>query len=149
VRVADRTTAVVQHRPQQSRYSRRIAVCHRRRARHTGRYPAAAPHRSVCVKLFVGLILLLWCPTMLVSRRLPHVTGGGRFADGTMGWIGGVRGGLGGLTGPAPTLWCALRGWGRDKQRAVFQTFNLTMQMITMVAYIATGTISRDAAVLC
>jgi hypothetical protein len=55
-------------------------------------------------------------------------------------------GGLGGLTGPAPTLWCALRGWGRDTQRAVFQTFNMVMQTVTMVVYIATGTIGAEAA---
>ena len=50
-------------------------------------------------------------------------------------------GGLGGLTGPAPTLWCALRGWDRDTQRAVFQSFNLVMQTVIMAAYVATGTI--------
>jgi len=103
----------------------------------------------VAFKLFVGLILLLWCPTMLLGRRLPQVRAGSRLADGVIGWIGGVMGGLGGLTGPAPTLWCALQGWGRDKQRAVFQTFNLSMQTITIVAYVGTGTISHDAAWLC
>jgi uncharacterized membrane protein YfcA len=97
-------------------------------------------------KLAVGIILLIWCPTMLLLRDLPRVTGGGRWADGIVGWVGGVMGGLGGLTGPAPTLWCALRGWGRDAQRAVFQTFNLVMQIATMAAYLATGTISGETA---
>jgi uncharacterized membrane protein YfcA len=58
--------------------------------------------------------------------------------------VGGVMGGLGGLTGPAPTLWCALRGWDRDTQRVVFQSFNLVMQAVTMVAYVATGTIGLE-----
>ena len=98
------------------------------------------------VKLAVGIILLIWCPTMLLLRDLPRVTGGGRWADGIVGWVGGVMGGLGGLTGPAPTLWCALRGWGRDAQRAVFQSFNLVMQVVTMAAYLATGTISAETA---
>ena len=97
-------------------------------------------------KLTIGVILLIWCPTMLLLRALPRVTGGGRWADGIAGWIGGVMGGLGGLTGPAPTLWCALRGWGRDAQRAVFQTFNLVMQVATMAAYLASGTISTETA---
>jgi uncharacterized membrane protein YfcA len=97
-------------------------------------------------KLAVGIILLVWSPTMLLLRELPRITGGGRWADGIAGWIGGVMGGLGGLTGPAPTLWCALRGWGRDAQRAVFQSFNLVMQVVTMAAYIATGTISTETA---
>ncbi len=58
-------------------------------------------------------------------------------------------GGLGGLTGPAPTLWATLRGWNRDAQRAVFQAFNLAMHGLTMAAYLATGTISAEAARLC
>jgi hypothetical protein len=73
------------------------------------------------------------------------VTGGGKWADAGAGWVGGIMGGLGGLTGPAPTLWCALRGWSRDTQRAVFQSFNLVMQTVTMAAYVATGTIDAAA----
>jgi uncharacterized protein len=92
-------------------------------------------------KLAVGIILLIWCPTMLLARSLPRISRGGRWADAGAGWVGGVMGGLGGLTGPAPTLWCALRGWDRDTQRAVFQSFNLVMQAVIMAAYIATGTI--------
>lgn len=95
-------------------------------------------------KLAVGVVLVLWCPTMLLAPRLPHVAGIGQWADGLAGWIGGVMGGLGGLTGPAPTLWCAVRGWGRDAERAVFQTFNLVMQTLTMAVYIASGTIGGD-----
>ena len=97
-------------------------------------------------KFAVGIILLVWCPTMLLARRLPQVAGGGRWADAGAGWVGGVMGGLGGLTGPAPTLWCALRGWGRDTQRAVFQSFNLVLQAVTMAVYLATGTIGAEAA---
>ena len=50
------------------------------------------------------------------------------------------------MTGPAPTLWVALRGWDRDAQRAVFQVFNLSMHALTMAAYLATGAISAEAA---
>ena len=50
-------------------------------------------------------------------------------------------GGLGGLTGPAPTLWAALRGWERDTQRAVFQAFNLSMHCLTIIAYFSSGTV--------
>jgi hypothetical protein len=92
-------------------------------------------------KLVVGVILLAWCPAMLLVRDFPRVTGGGRWADAGAGWVGGVMGGLGGLTGPAPTLWCALRGWERDTQRAVFQFFNLVMQAVTLTLYVATGTV--------
>ncbi len=97
-------------------------------------------------KLAVGLVLVIWCPTMLVAGDVRRVTVGGRWADAVAGWIGGIMGGLGGLTGPAPTLWCALRGWDRDAQRAVFQSFNFVMQGVTMAAYLATGTIDGGTA---
>jgi uncharacterized protein len=78
---------------------------------------------------------------MLAARDIPRITGGGRLADGLVGWIGGIMCGIAGLNGPAPTLWTTLRGWGRDRQRAAFQTFSLVTQTLTITAYLATGII--------
>lgn len=95
-------------------------------------------------KIFVGVVLVGWCSLMLRARTFPKVTAGGKSADGAAGFVGGVMGGLGGLCGPAPTLWCTLRGWARDEQRAVFQPFNLSMQVMTMVTYVWGGLITLD-----
>ncbi|TCZ56750.1 sulfite exporter TauE/SafE family protein [Roseicella aquatilis] len=95
-------------------------------------------------RLGVGLLLLAWCPAMLLARDLPRVTRGGALADGAAGLLGGVMGGLGGLTGPAPTLWITLRGWDRPAQRAVFQLYNLVMQTLTMGTYLATGAVTAE-----
>ncbi|MCJ0763948.1 sulfite exporter TauE/SafE family protein [Variovorax terrae] len=95
-------------------------------------------------KLFLGLVLVIWCPLMLMARELPRVTRGGRLADGVAGAIGGVMGGLGGFTGVAPTLWCTLRGFDKDVQRSVIQNFNLSMLLVTFGVYLATGLITRD-----
>jgi len=38
-----------------------------------------------------------------------------------------LAGGLAGLSGPLPTIWASLRGWGKDEKRGVFQTFNLSI----------------------
>ncbi len=98
------------------------------------------PHIQPAVfKLSLGLFLALWCPTMLFARNLPRVTWGGWRADAVVGWIGGVMGGLGGFSGPAPTLWCSLRGWDKDAQRAMFQSFHLCMHTLTLTAYAASG----------
>jgi uncharacterized membrane protein YfcA len=99
-------------------------------------------------KLAVGLILVAYCPAMLLIGAAPRVTVGGRLADGGVGLIGGVMGGLGGLNGPAPTLWCSLRGWSRDEQRAVFQSFSLCMQALTLAMYAASGLITRQTILL-
>lgn len=96
-------------------------------------------------RLFVGLILVAYCPLMLFVGAAPRITAGGRIADSGIGLIGGVMGGLGGLNGPVPTLWCSLRGWSRDEQRAVFQTFSLCMQALALTIYATSGLITREA----
>jgi len=108
---------------------------------------ALLPHLDqLAFKLSVGVLLLLWCPAMLVARDIPRITGGGRLADAIVGWIGGIMCGIAGLNGPAPTLWTTLRGWERDRQRAVFQTFSLVTQTLTIAAYLATGIIQAGTA---
>jgi len=95
-------------------------------------------------KAAVGAILVAYCPVMLFIRAMPRITFGGRLADGGVGLIGGIMGGLGGLNGPVPTLWCSLRGWSRDEQRAVFQTFSLCMQALALTIYAASGLITGE-----
>lgn len=98
------------------------------------------PQLDVAVfKTGLGLLLALFCPIMLLLPRLPRLTRGGRGADAAVGLAGGVLGGLGGFTGVLPTLWCTLRDWARDEQRAVIQNFNLAMLSATLLGYLGTG----------
>jgi uncharacterized membrane protein YfcA len=97
----------------------------------------------VAFKASVGLILVVWCPLMLVAQDLPRIRWGGPWADAAVGWIGGIMGGLGGLTGPAPILWTTLRGWDRQTQRGVFQSFNICMHSLTLTVYFVSGTMPR------
>ncbi len=94
-------------------------------------------------QLGVGALMALWCPLMLLSGRIPHITRGGRWADAVAGLAGGAAGAIGGFTGPLPTLWCTLRGWDKDTLRGVIQNFNLVMLAVTFVSYVGTGLITR------
>ncbi|MFY4258087.1 sulfite exporter TauE/SafE family protein [Achromobacter xylosoxidans] len=96
-------------------------------------------------KAVLGALLALWCPVMLMAQRLPRI-GGNRWGDGAVGLVGGVMGGIGGFAGSVPTLWCMLRGFGKDTQRAVIQNFNLSMLAVTMATYLVTGIVTRDMA---
>lgn len=93
-------------------------------------------------QLGVGALLAVWCPVMLMSGRIPHVTRGGRWADAAVGLAGGVTGAIGGFTGPLPTLWCTLRGWDKDTLRGVIQNFNLVMLACTFVGYVVAGVVT-------
>ena len=96
-------------------------------------------------KLGVGVLLIVWCPTMLFTRNLPRIVWGGRPAEAVAGWIGGIMGGLGGLTGPAPILWTTLTGMDRQTQRSVFMVYNIAMHTMTLTVYLASGTVPRAA----
>lgn len=99
----------------------------------------------VVFKAVIGGILVVCCPLMLAARSLPRITGTGRVADGVAGAAGGLMGGLGGFAGVAPTLWCTLRGLEKDQQRAIIQNFNLTVLVVTMATYLASGSVPREA----
>lgn len=95
-------------------------------------------------KAVLGGLLVVWCPCMLFARNLPRIALGGRLGDGMAGMAGGVLSGIGGFSGTLPTLWCTLRGFEKDTQRAVIQNFNLSMLLVTMGTYIATGLVARE-----
>lgn len=89
-------------------------------------------------KAVLGGMFVVVCPLMMAAPRLPQL-GGGRAGDALAGAAGGVMGGLGGFTGIVPTLWCTVRGFAKDRQRAVIQNFNLAMLSVTFASYLATG----------
>lgn len=95
-------------------------------------------------KIVLGTVLVIWCPIMLFSASIPRITHGGRFADGIVGWLGGIMGGIGGFTGMIPTLWCTLRGFEKDTQRTIIQNFNLGALIVTMAVYVGTGIVTTD-----
>jgi uncharacterized membrane protein YfcA len=97
-------------------------------------------------RLVVGVILVVYCTAMLLLRNARPVKAGGALADAGVGLVGGIMGGIAGLSGPAPTLWCSLRGWKKDVQRAVYQSFNLAMHTATFAVYVATGVINFGSA---
>ena len=95
----------------------------------------------VLFKACLGGLLVPWCLAMLFARNLPRITWGGRIADGVSGFLGGICGGVGGFTGPIPTLWCTLRGMARDAQRSVVQNFNLSMLAVAFALQVGSGNV--------
>jgi uncharacterized membrane protein YfcA len=92
----------------------------------------------------LGAFLVLYATVMLAARRLPVIRWGGRPADGAVGFGGGILGGAAGLSGPLPTIWCSLKGWSKDEQRAVFQPFNLAVLSWALVSYGLQGVLSAE-----
>lgn len=91
----------------------------------------------------VGVVLVVYCSTMLRVRSLPHVSGGGRAWDGAVGLLSGAMNGAGALAGPPMIVWCALRGWSKDDQRATFQPFFILVQVLALGIFTWQGLIDR------
>lgn len=96
------------------------------------------------LKLWLGALVSVYCAFMLLARSRLEVKGGGRAADGVVGLAGGVLGGIAGLSGPLPTIWASLRGWGKDERRAIFQGFNLTILAASFLAQATAGLMTLD-----
>jgi uncharacterized membrane protein YfcA len=73
------------------------------------------------VRTGVGAFLVLYSLYALLRPTLAAVKAGGAAADAGIGFLNGVLGGITGLAGVLVLIWCGLRGWPKDAQRAVFQ----------------------------
>jgi hypothetical protein len=95
-------------------------------------------------KLSVGLLLLVFPAALLLNRTPMAFRFGGRLADGAVGFAGGILGGFAGLSGPLPTLWASVRGWGKHERRGVFQTFNWTVLVAALCVQLASGLVQPE-----
>ena len=96
------------------------------------------------IRLGVGVLIIAYCAVLIVRRSRKPLLVGGELADGAIGWVGGVLGGLIGLSGPVPTIWASLRGWMKGERRAVIQVFNLTVLALSFGAQLLSGAASTD-----
>jgi len=102
---------------------------------------------SHALKIALGIFLAVYGVYALATPRLPRIAGGGRIADGAIGFFGGVLGGIGGYSGVLPAIWCQLRGWSKEVSRAVYQPFIIMAHIVTL-ALIGVVALDRSGVVL-
>jgi uncharacterized membrane protein YfcA len=79
----------------------------------------------------VGVLLVLYSTWALARPAVKPISAGGAGADAGVGFLNGVLGGLTGLAGILVTIWCGLRGWPKDEQRAIFQPTAVAIFLMT------------------
>lgn len=79
----------------------------------------------------LGALLVLYGVYMLL-RKSEIVLKGSALADFAIGATGGVTGGLAAFPGAFVTVWCGMRGWSKETQRAVFQPYIFVMQVVAL-----------------
>jgi uncharacterized protein len=97
------------------------------------------------LKQAVGLFLIAYAAFKFLAGPAPPIAAGGRPLDALVGFLGGILGGLAGLSGALPTIWAGLRGWAKDAQRAVYQPYIFAMQSAALLALLSQDAIGPQA----
>jgi len=97
-------------------------------------------------KLGLAFILIVY-PAYVLARRRPIASPCGAVADGSVGFGGGVLGGLTGMSGVLPVVWTDVRGWSKEQRRSVLQVFNIAILSFALVSHAASGLLTRQVAV--
>jgi uncharacterized membrane protein YfcA len=95
----------------------------------------------------VGALLVVYALYGLAKPAVQPVQAG-IAGDSTAGFLNGLLAGLTGLPGFIITVWCQMRGWSKDMQRAVFQPVMLAAMAVNAVSLTATGHVTAEVAKL-
>jgi uncharacterized membrane protein YfcA len=91
----------------------------------------------------VGLLLVIYGAYGLAQPALKPMSGNVA-TDAGIGLANGVLAGLTGLPGFIITVWCQLRGWKKDVQRAIFQPVMLAAIIANVVSLGFAGVLTAD-----
>jgi uncharacterized membrane protein YfcA len=98
------------------------------------------------VRSGIGAFLILYSLYALFRPGMKPIAVGGASADASVGFLNGVLAGITGLAGILVTIWCGIRGWPKDQQRAVFQPVAVAIFFMSAAWLGAKNTISADTA---
>jgi uncharacterized membrane protein YfcA len=96
------------------------------------------------LRIGVGAVLVLYSLYSLLRPAIKPITAGGAVADTAVGVVNGALGGATGFAGIVATIWCQLRGWPKDQQRAVFQPVGVSTFAMSAAWLGGQGSMSRD-----
>lgn len=101
-----------------------------------------APDR---IKLVVGVFLVVYTLWQFMARRsVPQIKVQGLLGDRIVGFLGGILGGLAGLSGALPVIWYQMVGLSPAEQRARYQPYNLAILALAAVSMLAFGQLTIE-----
>jgi len=92
----------------------------------------------------IGAVLALYSVYGFARPIMKPIAKGEAAADATVGFLNGVLGAMTGFAGILVTIWCGLRGWSKDEQRAIFQPVGVAIFAMSAVWLGGSGSISPD-----
>jgi uncharacterized membrane protein YfcA len=91
----------------------------------------------------IGVLLIVYGIYGLTQPALKPVAAGPA-ADSGVGFLNGMLCGMTGFPGFIITIWCQLRGWSKDVQRAVFQPVMLAAIIVSAISLSFTGVVTAE-----
>ena len=85
------------------------------------------------LRLAIAALLILYGGYFGLRSALPAFDRDTPIIDRAIGFVGGVLGGLAGVSGAIPSMWLSLRTWPKAQTRAVLQPFNMAMLVTTVM----------------
>jgi hypothetical protein len=95
------------------------------------------------LRIGVGVLLVLYSVYNLAKPSIKPIRGG-TIVDTGIGFLNGMLAGLTGLVGIVVVIWCQLRNWPKDVQRAVFQPVLLATILMSTASLTAVGAITGE-----
>lgn len=83
------------------------------------------------LKLVIAALLILYGGYFGFRKNLPRFERRTPVLDSGVGLVGGILGGMAGLSGALVTIWCSMRPWPKAETRAVLQPFNVSVLFTT------------------
>src|SRR5262245_14447252 len=99
----------------------------------------------------IGVFLAVYGACMLLRRPMVINLAGrrGLLVDLFVGGLGGIMAPLAAFPGAFIPIWCGVRGWDKERQRAIYQPYILVMQFASLcLIQISTGLWNYDASLL-
>ena len=96
------------------------------------------------IRAGVGVLLVVYSLYSWFRPAIKPVTAGGKGADAAVGFLNGVLAGITGLAAVFVTIWCGLRGWPKEKQRAVFQPVAVAIFIMSALWLGAKGVVTAE-----
>ena len=101
----------------------------------------ADPHY---LRVGIGAVLVLFSLYGLSRSTISPIKRAAMAGDLGAGFLNGVLGGATGLAGIVTVIWCQLRGWTKDQQRAVFQPVGVATFAMSAAWLGGQGSISHE-----